>query len=62
MNFSSIKANVAFEESYGGELTPGTNEEVREAKFEELLDVCNDKLDAAILAGIRKVKILGSKD
>ena len=53
-NFSSIKATVGFEEEY-----PFKG---REAKFQELLEVCNDKLDEAILAGIRKNKALNKKD
>jgi len=61
-NFSSVRAQVGFEESYGGELVSGTNEEARETKFQELLEVCNDKLDEAVLTAVRKIKVLTKKD
>jgi hypothetical protein len=53
--FSSIKATVGFEEGYGGELP---SKEDRETKFQELLEVCNDKLDEAVLASVKKSKAL----
>ena len=61
-NYSSVKAHVGFEESYGGELSPGTNEEQRDAKFAELLAVCDEKLDDAVLAAIRKINSINKKD
>lgn len=58
-NYNSIKAQVGFEEGYGGELPSAAD---RDAKFQELLDVCNDKLDEAVLTAIRKVKVITKKD
>ncbi len=48
-DFSSVKATVGFEEAYieGG----------RDTKFNELLEVCNDKLDEAVLSAIKKIKL-----
>lgn len=42
-NFSSIKANLAYEEEYSGE-----GDDTREAKFKELLDIANEDLAATI--------------
>ena len=52
-DFNNVKASVSFEEGYGGELP---SKEDREAKFEELLEVCNDKLDEAVLVAVKKIK------
>jgi hypothetical protein len=52
-DFNNVKALVSFEEGYGGELP---SKEDREAKFEELLEVCNDKLDEAVLVAVKKIK------
>lgn len=52
-NFNSIKSTVSFEETYTGE-----GEDTREAKFNELLEVCNEKVDTAVgsIADIIKSK------
>lgn len=42
-NYNSIKSTVSFEETYTGE-----GDDTREAKFNELLDVCNEKVDIAV--------------
>ena len=52
-DFNNVKATVGFEEGYGGELP---SKEDRDAKFQELLDVCNDKLDEAVLVAVKKIK------
>lgn len=52
-DYSSVKATVGFEEDY--------IEGERDAKFNELLEVCNDKLDEAALSAIKKVKLYKNK-
>lgn len=61
-NYSSIKATVGYEEGYDGMGSPKEISDAREAKFQELLEVCNDKLDEAVLVGIRKIKAINKKD
>lgn len=61
-NFSSIKATTGFEEGFEAIGSPEEISKAREAKFQELLEVCNDKLDEAVLAGIRKIKTINNKD
>lgn len=56
-NFSSIKATVGFEESYDFN-DDSTGEVQRDEKYEELLGVCNDKLDEAVLIAVKKVKAI----
>lgn len=64
-----VKATVSFDEDYyyySGEEDNSTNildmETARNDKFQELLEVVNDKLDEAVLAGVHKIKQLTRKD
>lgn len=52
-DFNNVKATVGFEETYTDD-----DEKVdhRDKKFQELLEVCNDKLDDAVLTAVKKIK------
>lgn len=50
-NFQSVKVTVGFEEDAAN----------RDEKFNELLEICSDKLDDAILAGANKIKAITGK-
>lgn len=60
-NFQSVKATVGFEEDYPqtAEFTEGN----RNHLFNELLAVCEEKLDKAILTEVARIQALtGKKD
>jgi hypothetical protein len=62
-NYSSVKAHVGFEESYEDSPRGSSfSKEARDAKFAELLAVCDEKLDDAVLAAIRKINSINKKD
>lgn len=58
-NFQSVKATVGFEEDYPQ--TAEFTEQTRSAKFEELLAVCADKLDDAVLTEVHRIQALTGK-
>jgi hypothetical protein len=57
-DFNNVKATVGFEEEYHWVDNPGKLQEARDEKFQELLDVCNDKLDEAVLTAVKKIKAI----
>ena len=52
-NFQSVKATVGFEEEYDAR--------EREAKFQELLAVCTENLDNAVLTEVHRIQSLTGK-
>jgi hypothetical protein len=64
-NFQSVKATVGFEEDYSvmtdSPLPNLTLEEARKQKFDELLEVCTDKLDDAVLTEVNRIQALTGK-
>ena len=56
-DFNNIKAVVGFEETYDFN-DDSTGEIQRDEKYEELLEVCSDKLDEAVLTAVKKIKAI----
>ena len=62
-NYSSVKAHVGFEESYEEDPErPALTPALRDQKFNQLLAVCDEKLDDAVLTAIRKINSINKKD
>lgn len=59
-NFQSVKATVGYEEEYTSDETI-TDAACRESKFEELLKICSENLDDAVLTEVHKIQALTGK-
>lgn len=61
-NFQSVKGTVGFEEEYIISTNDPTElEKARDDKFKMLLEVCEEKLDEAILKEVHRIQQLTSK-